>query len=108
MVVALEDLITPALLEEKEASFFDSEYLSTQVIVIPKYAVDCCLVCIVSLLTGVACVLACVCVQDARGGVLGGLRNVGRRQCAIWTCWRPRVHIWLARRAALCQVRALC
>ncbi len=39
MVVALEDLITPALLDEKESSFLDSEFFSSQVIVIPKYVV---------------------------------------------------------------------
>jgi hypothetical protein len=36
MVVALEDLITPALLEEKGTSFLDTEFFSTQVIVIQK------------------------------------------------------------------------
>lgn len=38
MVVALEDLITPALLEEKGTSFLDTEFFSTQVIVIQKTA----------------------------------------------------------------------
>jgi hypothetical protein len=36
MVVALEDLITPTLLEEKGTTFLDTEFFSTQVVVIPK------------------------------------------------------------------------
>ena len=36
MVISLEDTITPAIVQAANAQFFDTEYLSTQVIVIPK------------------------------------------------------------------------
>lgn len=41
MVVSLEDTITPEVVKAANAQFFDTEYLSTQVIVIPKYPVRC-------------------------------------------------------------------